>query len=204
VVGFNANGTNGAVSVTAPLTPLFESNNIGSARGAAGYEEDLAAGSHPYTWSVPSDPRRAVAAAFVVQTVASNTFTSWISDPAFGLGPGDRGFNDDPDGDDLPNGLEAWFGTNPGSFNAGLTNLATDGTTTTFTHPQNPDAPTDVTGNFYDWCSDLETWYSSGDGPSGGPSVTISASTVGATTTVTATASTPLPELYLRVRVRQD
>ena len=136
--------------------------------------------------------------------IGPNTFSSYISNPAFGLAPEDRGFNDDPDGDDLPNGLEAWFGTNPAAFNAGLTNLATDGITTTFTHPQNPDAPTDVTGHCYDWCSDLDTWYAGGDGPSGGPTVTISANTVGTTTTVTATASTALPELYLRVRVRQD
>lgn len=83
-----------------------------------------------------------------VVSIANNTFSHWIAGyPSVG---GQDGFSDDPDLDRLANGLEAWFGTDPGSFDAGLADLASDGTITTFTHPQNPDAPVDITG-FYEW-----------------------------------------------------
>lgn len=134
------------------------------------------------------------------ETVPTNTFDTYISNPAFGLAVGDQGFNLDPDVDGIPNGLEAWFGTHPGQFNAGLANFATNGTTTTFTHPRNADVPTDVSGHFYDWCVNLADWYPSGGGPGGGPTVTFVPVTVGTTTTVTATASEPIPKLFIRAR----
>ena len=130
----------------------------------------------------------------------SNTFSNWID--GFGLAPADKDFADDPDGDKLVNGLEACFGTHPGEFNLGLAGLATDVTTTTFTHPQNTSPPTDVTG-FYEWSPNLSDWYASGSGPGGGPTVSFVPNTVGTTTTVTATASEALDKLFLRVGVRQ-
>jgi hypothetical protein len=141
---------------------------------------------------------------FQIRSVANNnTFTNWIGGFP-GLG-GLTDFTDDSDGDQLANGLEAWFGTDPGAFDAGLTNLATDGTATTFSHPQNEDPPSDVTG-FYQWSINLTDWYAGDgmDGPPGGPIVTMLPNTVGTTTTVTATASEVLKSLFLRVGVVQD
>jgi uncharacterized sulfatase len=134
-----------------------------------------------------------------------NNFSSWIGDPALGIAPANRGFALDLDGDGLSNGVEAWFGTDPRSFTAGLVNLGTNGITTTFTHPRNPQAPSDLTG-YYEWSPDMLDWYAGDgtDGPIGGPTVTISPATTGATTTVTATASEPLERIFLRAGVTQN
>lgn len=137
------------------------------------------------------------------QTVPTINFDTYISNPAFGLAVGDRGFDLDPDGDGIPNGLEAWFGTHPGQFNAGLSNLATDGTTTTFTHHKSTSPPTDISGPFYDWCENLVDWYPNGGGSAAGPTVTLVPATVDNITTVTATASEPRGRIFLRARVTQ-
>ncbi|BCX47984.1 repeat regulator of chromosome condensation domain-containing protein [Haloferula helveola] len=131
-------------------------------------------------------------------------FLSYITDPAFALDVGEQDFTDDPDRDRLANGLEAWFGTNPGDFSSGLANLTTDGTVTIFTHPLNPTRPADVTG-FYEWSPNLTDWFP-GDGvagPPGGPTLTFSVATIGDTSTVTATTSEPVGRIFLRAGVRQ-
>jgi hypothetical protein len=141
---------------------------------------------------------------FIVAAPA-DSFATWISNPVFGIDFADRGFADDPDGDDLPNGIEAWFGTHPGEFNAGLAQLATDGTATTFTHPRNESPPSDLTG-YYEWSPNLLDWYAGdgSDGPFEGPTVMISPNTVGTTTTATATASEALDRIFLRAGVTQN
>ena len=139
----------------------------------------------------------------VVGELSSDNFDSWISDPAFGLAVDDQDFADDPDGDQLGNGLEAWFGSHPGQFNAGLANISTAGNITTFTHPQNATVPDDLTG-YYEWSPNLVDWYLSGNGPDGGITVTFSTNTIGTTTTVTATASEGLDKIFLRAGVSQN
>ena len=135
-------------------------------------------------------------------TATAHTFSNYMS--GFNVG-GLDGFNDDPDGDDLPNGLEAWFGTDPGVSNMGLSVPVSDGTTTTFSHPQNATPPGDLTG-VYQWSSNLLEWYDGdgADGPSGGPTVLINPNPGGATTNVSATSSEPMKGLFLRLRVMQN
>lgn len=128
----------------------------------------------------------------------TSTYSSWISNPAFGLVPADQGFDLDPDGDGIDNGTEAWFGTNPGLFNAGVTTPTKSGNVSTFTHPQNASPLSDVSG-YYEWTSNLNNWYLTGTGPGVGPTVTFSSVTSGGTTTVTATASAPMEKQFLRV-----
>ncbi|MFK7910539.1 MAG: hypothetical protein AB8F34_08040 [Akkermansiaceae bacterium] len=132
-----------------------------------------------------------------------NDFTTYMATPAFGLDPSDQGFTDDPDGDGLKNGLEAWFGTHPGQFNSGLANVFSSGLTTSFTHTHNTSPPDDLT-DYYEWSPDLSNWYRSGEGPSGGIVVTFSANTVENTTTVTATASATNDRIFLRAGVSQN
>lgn len=139
----------------------------------------------------------------VASSGSGNDFNSYISDPSFGLDPAEQGFALDPDGDGTFNGLEAWFGTHPGEFTAGLADLTTDGPVTTFTHPQNATPPSDLTG-FYQWSPNLTDWYTSGNGPGGGVTVTFSFSTSATTTTVTATVSGAPDRVFLRSGVTQN
>ena len=129
-----------------------------------------------------------------------NTFKHWIAGfPGVGAF---TGFNDDPDGDGIPNALEAWFGTNPGQSSQGLLAGTARGGTFTFTHPRNANPPSDLSG-FYQWSPNLVDWFAGDglDGPPGGATVTLVPSITGATATVTATPTKTLNRLFLRAGV---
>ena len=128
-----------------------------------------------------------------------SNFSDWIATYA-GLG-GLTSVGDDPDGDGQDNGVENFFGTNPGEFSAGLVaSSASGGTTFTFTHPAGTLAD-DLTAT-YRWSLDLESFYD--DGVSDGTyTVSFSPVTAGGITTVTATVSGPVGALYVNVKVTQ-
>lgn len=136
-------------------------------------------------------------------TAAQPTFSSWISNPAFGLDVADQDFGDDPDGDGIVNGVENYFGTHPGTFTQGLAAGIRSGNAFTFTHPQNASPATDLTAS-YRWSTDLDT-FQPGGGTSGGTTVnfTTEANTPSpGFTRVTATATGTLPNrLFLDVKV---
>ncbi len=139
----------------------------------------------------------------LVQTGGANTFATWIG--GFGLDPAEQGFNFDADGDDIGNGVEGWFGTDPSVGGSGLTQVTKTGSTLTFTHPEVDPALSDVTGS-YQWSLDLATWNTSA-ASEGGTTVTITPSpndpTPG-TTTVTATISGTEPaKVFVRAVATQ-
>ncbi len=96
-------------------------------------------------------------------TPPGGSFADWIA--GFDV-DGQTGFDQDPDGDGIKNGVEAFFGTAPDSANPGLTEVAGSGSSLTFTHPEADPQLTDVTGS-YQWSLDLSTWNASGDDAEG-------------------------------------
>jgi hypothetical protein len=141
-------------------------------------------------------------AAASLGSTPTNGFADWIG--GFDdLGQDDRGFNDDPDGDGLANGVEAFFGTAPGSFSAGLTQVSKSGTSVIFRHP-NPDMPLDDVTGSYQWSPDLANWHAANGVDSAGGTTINAVATPNAptpnVTTVEATITGPVPDkLFLRV-----
>jgi len=127
-------------------------------------------------------------------------YTGWIAQyPAVGTL---TGFNDDPDGDGLRNGIESIFGTNPGTAGTGIGEINRNANTVTFRHPQIVSPPSDVTAQ-YAWSADLENFHADGQ-EVGGTTVafTTSPDTPSAgITTVTATITGTVPEkLFVSVK----
>jgi hypothetical protein len=143
--------------------------------------------------------------------VLPNSFAAYISDPAFGLAPGQQGFGDDPDGDGKPNGMEIFSGTNPSVAEAsGMQSMAftTGGSNTAvFTHPQNA-TPADDLSACYEWSTGLQTFHA--DGATNGTGTTVNFSTqlntpAAGMTTVTATITgTLVDRLFVRLKVVLD
>jgi hypothetical protein len=127
-------------------------------------------------------------------------YAAWIGQfPNVGLL---TGFNDDPDGDGMKNGIESIFGTNPGTADRGIEAITRSGNTLNFRHPQNANLPTNV-GEQYVWSSDLGDFHADGQ-EFGGTTVdfTTSPDTPSAgITTVTATITGAEPEkLFVSVK----
>ena len=137
--------------------------------------------------------------------LAPNTFKHWITGfPGVGAL---TGFNDDPDGDGIPNGLENFFGTNPGIFSHGVLAGAKNSNTFTFTHPQNATPAADVSAA-YCWSKDLATFHTAGTTDPNGSTVELASqpnTPTPGTTTVTATVTgTPAARLFVKVVVTQN
>jgi lysophospholipase L1-like esterase len=132
------------------------------------------------------------------------TFDAWISDPDFGIAPGQRGLDDDADGDGIDNGVENHFGTHPGEFSQGLVAGSTNGSTFIFTHPLNTVPAADLSAA-YRWSKDLSTFTPDGT-PFEGSTVRFTRSPAAeGWVTVTATVTgTALEKLFVEVRVSRE
>ena len=120
---------------------------------------------------------------------------------------GQAALGDDPDGDDIGNGVENFFGTDPSAFSQGLSVSSTGSGTFTVTHPQGTLAD-DLTAS-YRWSTDLQTFLADGATDGNGTTIdfTVQPDTpVAGTTTVTATVSSgPVPAtLFVDVEVTQN
>ena len=168
------------------------SNYNGSLDDVQVYNTALTAAEVTLLFNSPGNPLMA----------ANPTFSEWLA--GYNVGA-ETGFDQDPDGDGIKNGLEAWFGTRPDTFTTGLSILTTNGTTITLNHPLNEQIPSDISGS-YEWSPDLSNWYAGDgeDGPASGLTVLITATPTGNTTTVTATASVVYSTLFFRSRANQN
>ena len=145
-----------------------------------------------------------VLSALQLTATSDATYSNWASE--YGLTGSDALVEADViDRDGIPNAVEAWFGTDPTLSSPGLSIATIGQTTTTFSHPQNANPPSDLTGS-YQWSTNLVDWYACDgvDGPVNGSTITALPNTVGDTTTVTTTSSESLDRFFLRVVVEQN
>lgn len=140
---------------------------------------------------------------FVLSVNPQFDFAAWAD--SYDLAPEFQALADDPEGDDLANGIEAWLGTHPGEFSTAMTEFTVTGPVFSFQHPMNDEPPTDINGH-YEWSPNLRDWYAGDglDGPSGGPTVLFEVTVVGQTAYVTATASSEMDRIFARIVVSTE
>jgi len=85
-------------------------------------------------------------------------FSGWIA--GYGLGAQNKA-GDDPDGDNLANALENFFGTHPNEVSSGTLAIEAGEGSFTFSHPQTPTPADDVKG-VYLWSTDMSSWHHNG------------------------------------------
>jgi hypothetical protein len=136
--------------------------------------------------------------------IGPDSFDTWISNPAFGIDPAKRGLDDDPDNDGIDNGVENYFGTDPGESTPGVVAGPKNGNSFTFTHPVG-DTPADDLEAGYRWSKNLSTFTRDAVAFEG-TTVTFTPGTPsGGFVTVTATVTgTPLEKLFVDVEVTRN
>jgi hypothetical protein len=129
-------------------------------------------------------------------------FQNWIN--GYTNLNGNTGFSDDPDRDGNSNGVENYFGTNPGINSQGIIATNATGNQFTFTHPLNPSVAVDLNAA-YQWSTNLINYHAAG-ATSNGSTVTFSQSApVNGIVTVTATIAGTIPDkLFVKLLVTQD
>ncbi|MGL4398951.1 MAG: beta strand repeat-containing protein [Luteolibacter sp.] len=130
--------------------------------------------------------------------VGGSTFANWLvtNAPA-------TGFVTDSDKDGLPNGVENVLGSNPNTFNTGLTQISATPTSVIFKHTLNPTIASDVTYG-YEWSTDLTEWKTTGQTNTGLTTATItpSAPVLGVVTVTINITSGPPAKLFGRLVAR--
>jgi hypothetical protein len=125
VVNFNANNTSKPITVDSPdPTVIYTDTNIGSAEGAAAYDQQVDAGTSTYQWTLggltppASDYRRIDAAAFAVEAGAGGTaFENWADTGTLGTVT----FDGDTNNDGVRDGMAFLLGAaNPDDDATGL------------------------------------------------------------------------------------
>jgi uncharacterized repeat protein (TIGR02543 family) len=139
----------------------------------------------------------------------SNQFASWIQGfPGVGTA---TGFDDDPDGDGIHNGIEFYFGSSPSQSGAGLMDVVATGAGFRFRHSARNNEATGITA-VYQWSSDLVNWLDSGVANGQGVTATFADAVVPDTqtpdnhmveVTVEVTAGAP-SGVFARIQVRQN
>ncbi len=138
----------------------------------------------------------------VTSAPVTTDYPSWIAGFT-GLG-GETGFDDDPDDDGHKNGLENYFGTNPGVFSQGIIVGQLSGSTFTFSHPLSDTPADDITAS-YKWSTNLATFHNGGDMVNGTTVNFIQGSPSGGTVGVTANISGTVPErIFVILEVLQQ
>ena len=203
VAGYNNNAGTGGANVASPLTVLHN-DDFGSLQAAFGYDEDVAAGNQTYglTTGASTFNDFSAAVAFVGVAAPANTFSSWIS--TFGLAVADQDLGDDPDGDGSDNGVENFFGTNPGVSSSGLVAVSASGGAFTFTHPKNTTPAGDLTAS-YSSSKDLTTFLTNGATDGAGTKIdfTTLADTPSPGFTTATVTGTSTSKLFVRLNVPQ-
>jgi hypothetical protein len=131
-----------------------------------------------------------------VEVSENDFYSGWIANSGLLSA---TGFNEDGDGDGVPNGVEDFLGTDPNEFSQALEVVSAGNGSFTFTHPKNKAPSLDVTAD-YRWSTDINQFYAPGEtGPNGETVEFVMSDDTPSTgvTTVTATfSSTPIPEKF--------
>lgn len=145
----------------------------------------------------------------VAPIAAPSGFAGWIAQfPGVGEL---NGFNDDPDNDGQPNGLENFLGTDPSVSSAGLAlNVAGSAANQLYsiTHSQNAEPLDDISSPVYEWSTDLVTYYKSEEVGPNGTLVFFEAETdtptLGTTTVDISVGGATPPKFFVRVVVSES
>jgi hypothetical protein len=139
---------------------------------------------------------------------APPTFDTWINGFDWsGITNPDLTLSGDPDGDGIDNGVENYFGTDPGNFSPGLVAGERNGSQFTFTHPVSANPASGLT-HHYRWSTDLVNFHDDG-APDGAGTTTVTFSNpvpAGEVVAVTAsfTGSVIPGRIFVRVEVTQN
>jgi len=135
-------------------------------------------------------------------TAPGNDFADWIAGyPAVGTM---TGFGDDPDHDGIANGLENFFGTDPGAYTVGLVAGELADNSFTFTHPLNASPADNIVVAYY-WSTDLVTFNDDGATQAGTRVDFVPGIPTGGMVAVTATITgTSIDRLFIQLGVTQN